>query len=127
MAPPISGPSTGPSMAGRVSTDMAETSSFLGVLRNSTSRPTGSIIAPAIPWATRATISWVRSWARPQAADEIANIATATVNTSRAPKRSATQALIGMKTVAASMNMVTTRFMCSRSSSRASAMVGRAL
>ena len=49
MAPPSTGPNTGPSRAGMVITDMAPTSSFLGVERSSTSRPIGAIVARGNP------------------------------------------------------------------------------
>ena len=69
MAPPRTGPTTGPSSAGMVTTDMAPTSSLLGVVRRRTRRPTGPIIAPAQPWARRKITSSVRLFAKPQAAE----------------------------------------------------------
>ena len=72
MAPPSTGPITGPSSAGMVTTDMAATSSLLGVVRSSTRRPTGPIIAPAQPWKSRAAISCGRLSAKPQRADDSA-------------------------------------------------------
>ncbi len=72
MKPPIGGPITGPSIEGMVSTDIARTRSCLGVVRSSTSRPTGPISAPAAPSATRASSSSGRLVAKPQAAHEAA-------------------------------------------------------
>ncbi len=49
MKPPSGGPATGPIRAGMVSQAMALTRSDFSTLRNSTSRPTGTIIAPPSP------------------------------------------------------------------------------
>jgi hypothetical protein len=72
IAPPSTGPTTGPSSAGMVTTDMAPTSSFFGVVRSSTSRPTGPIMAPAQPCSRRNPTSWPRLVAKPQAAEDSA-------------------------------------------------------
>ena len=55
MNPPTGGPSIGPTSAGMVIQAMACTSSLFGTLRSKTSRPTGIIIAPPMPWMERAT------------------------------------------------------------------------
>ncbi len=57
MKPPSGGPTTGPISAGMVSQASASTMSAFGAERSSTSRPTGTIIAPPRPWNTRAAIS----------------------------------------------------------------------
>ena len=54
MKPPIGGPTTGPSSAGMVSQAIAATSSVFAAVRSSSSRPTGTIIAPPMPCRTRA-------------------------------------------------------------------------
>ncbi len=54
MNPPTGGPVIGPRRAGMVSSAMAETSSLFFVVRKSTRRPTGVIIAPPIPCRKRA-------------------------------------------------------------------------
>lgn len=127
IAPPMIGPMTGPSRAGMVITDIAPTSSSLGVVRSRTSRPTGIIIAPPMPWKIRAMTSWVRSWAKPHAADASAKSTIETMKTRLAPNLSATQPLIGRKTAEASRNMVIARFRRRGGSPSATAMVGRAL
>ena len=55
--PPIGGPVIGPSSAGMVSQAMAESMSFFGISRSSSSRPTGTIIAPPTPCSSRKAIS----------------------------------------------------------------------
>ena len=58
MKPPTGGPTTGPISAGTVSQASEPTSSVFDTVRRITSRPTGTIIAPPMPWTTRAkTIS----------------------------------------------------------------------
>jgi len=74
----------------------------LGTLRSTTNRPTGAIIAPAMPCSMRAAISSGRLCDRPQSSDETANSTMAARNTSLAPNRSATQPLIGRNTAEAS-------------------------
>src|SRR5215472_10739790 len=54
MNPPSGGPITGPTSAGTVTQAMALTSALLSIERNSTSRPTGVIIAPPMPCTMRA-------------------------------------------------------------------------
>jgi hypothetical protein len=49
MKPPSGGPITGPSKAGTVTHAIALTSALLSMVRNSTRRPTGIIIAPPMP------------------------------------------------------------------------------
>ena len=50
MKPPSGGPITGPIRAGMVSQASAEISSDFGTVRRITSRPTGTIMAPPMPW-----------------------------------------------------------------------------
>ena len=57
MKPPSGGPTTGPISAGTVSQARAPTSSDFLTDRRITSRPTGTIIAPPIPWTTRQSTS----------------------------------------------------------------------
>ncbi len=54
MRPPTGGPSSGPMVDGICSQAIAFTSSDFELERSSTSRPTGTIIAPPIPWMMRA-------------------------------------------------------------------------
>ena len=77
---------------------MAATSSLLATLRNSTRRPTGTIMAPPMPWTTRAATSVSRLSDRPQRMEPTVNTPMAARNTERAPKRSAIQPLTGMNT-----------------------------
>jgi hypothetical protein len=70
----------------------------LAVVRSTTSRPTGTIIAPPAPCRTRVAVSTSRLGAAAHAAEASVNSAIASVNTRRAPNRSASQPLIGMST-----------------------------
>jgi hypothetical protein len=78
------------------------TRSCFSVVRNTTSRPTGTISAPPIPCSTRAATKVSRLGARPQSHDARVNRPMAPANTFRAPKRSTTQPLSGMNTATAS-------------------------
>ena len=53
MKPPSGGPITGPISAGTVSQASAEISSDFGTVRKMTRRPTGTIMAPPMPWMMR--------------------------------------------------------------------------
>jgi len=75
----------------------------LGTERNSTSRPTGTIIAPPSPWNTRAAMRVGSDVEAPQRIEPRVNTTIALQNTVRAPKRSATQPEAGMKTASVSM------------------------
>ena len=79
------------------------TRSLFGTLRNSTSRPTGTIIAPPSPWNTRAAIRVGSEVEAPQAIEPSVKMTIALQNTVRAPKRSATQPEAGMNTASVSM------------------------
>ena len=98
MNPPSGGPGTGPSIAGRLTEDIARTSSDRGTVLSSTSRPTGTIIAPPIPWTMRETTSIHSEFETPQPIEPSTNTMIAALNTRRAPSRSAVQPLIGTKT-----------------------------
>jgi hypothetical protein len=67
------------------------------MLRISTMRPTGVIMAPPMPCATRAMTKPVSELDSAQPIEPIMNTAMAARNTVRAPKRSAVQPLAGMK------------------------------
>src|SRR5579871_4447763 len=92
------GPMTGPIRAGTLTNDIACTSSDLGMVRSNTSRPTGTIKAPPIPWTMRAPTRAGSDVAMPQPIEPSVNTMMARLNTRRAPKRSAVQPLTGMKT-----------------------------
>src|SRR5665213_3991204 len=81
---------------------MARTSSDLGTDFSSTRRPTGAIIAPAMPWNMRAATSSGRFCDRPQNSELVAKVMMAMRKMFLAPKRSAAQPLIGRKTAALS-------------------------
>jgi hypothetical protein len=85
MKPPTGGPSTGPSSAGTVSQAMAATSSCLAAVRSRTSRPTGTIIAPPMPWRTRAPTRKASESARPHRIEPMVNTAIAARKTVRVP------------------------------------------
>ena len=76
---------------------MAFMRSLFVVARSTTSRPTGTIIAPPSPWATRMAVSWSRLEVAAHSAEDTVNTAMAVAKVLRAPKRSATQPLTGMK------------------------------
>ena len=102
MKPPSGGPTTGPISAGTVTHAMALTSALLSMVRNSTSRPTGVIIAPPMPCRMRANTKLVTEDDIAQPIEPTMNTPTASANTIRAPKRSAVQPLAGMKTASES-------------------------
>ena len=77
---------------------MARTSSDLGKVRTMVMRPTGTIMAPPMPWMTRQATSMSMSAARPHSSEPRVNSPIAEAKTRRVPKRSAIQPLIGMKT-----------------------------
>ena len=83
--PPMGGPPTGPISAGTVSHAIAATSSDLATERSSTSRPTGTIIAPPIPCTMRAATSSHKVSDRPHSTDPTVNTAMAARNTVRVP------------------------------------------
>ena len=66
--------------------------------RSSTSRPTGTIIAPPSPCSMRAATSCHREPLSPHRIEPGRNTTMAPRNTCLAPYRSATQPLIGMNT-----------------------------
>src|SRR6266851_8564200 len=98
MKPPKGGPMTGPSIAGTVRYDIAWTRSDFGTLLSTSSRPTGTIIAPPKPCTIRARTSCGSDCDTPQNTDPIVNTTMAMRNTVRAPNLSAIQPLIGMNT-----------------------------
>ena len=89
---------------------MAPTKSRLLMVRTSTIRPTGVIIAPPTPWTMRAM---TKSVSEPDSAHPIepsTKTAMAARNTVRAPNRSAVQPLAGMKIASESRYDVTASF-----------------
>ena len=98
MKPPSGGPNTGPSSAGTVSQASAVTSSSFGTVRRMTSRPTGTIIAPPIPWMMRKITKSGSDCASPQSSEPKVKTMMAARNTVREPNRSANQPLAGMNT-----------------------------
>src|SRR5262245_65576323 len=71
IAPPSGGPITGPISAGMVSQASAEISSALGTVRRMTSRTTGTIMAPPMPWRMRKATKYGRPWAKPEEAGQL--------------------------------------------------------
>jgi hypothetical protein len=98
MKPPSGGPRIGPISAGTVSHAIALTSSALATERSSTRRPTGTIIAPPMPWRTRASTKPGSEPAKLQSTEPSMKTRIASRNTRLAPNRSAAQPLIGMNT-----------------------------
>jgi hypothetical protein len=103
MNPPIGGPSTGATRPGHVIKEVARNRCCFFVLRKTTNLPTGTIMAPPMPWMMRATTNSSRPLLNAQNIDEMVKTATAPPNTVRAPNRSAIHPLIGMKTARVSM------------------------
>ncbi len=62
-----------------------------------TKRPTGTIIAPPMPWKMRAATNSGSELDRPQQIEPPMNTKMAARNTVRPPNRSAIQPLAGMK------------------------------
>ena len=122
--PPSGGPIIGPSSAGTVSQLSARTSCALGMLRRMTSRPTGTIIAPPMPCRKRAATSAPSESDVAQPIEPSRNTPIATMKVGRAPKRSATQPLIGMNTASASMYVVRASFSATGSTPKSSAIAG---
>jgi hypothetical protein len=88
----------GPISPGMATKLIARISSDLAKVRKSVSLPTGTIIAPPAPCKTRqATRRWML-WHRPQSNELNVKRPIAEEKTSRVPKRSAIQPLMGMKT-----------------------------
>ena len=102
MKPPSGGPISGPIIAGIDTQAMALTSSRRSTVRTSTSRPTGVIIAPPMPWMMRARTNSEIELDSAQPIEPSTNTPIAARNTVRAPNRSAVQPLIGMNTASES-------------------------
>jgi hypothetical protein len=103
MKPPTGGPVSGPTSAGMVRSAIAETSSLRLVVRSSTRRPTGVIIAPPMPCRKRAV---TKATSEPEMAHRIepaTNTRMAMRKIFLAPYRSAIQPLTGMKMASATM------------------------
>src|SRR5262249_61377574 len=92
------GPITGAVRAGQVRKAIARTRSCFWVLRSTTRRPTGTIIAPPTPWRIRAAVNAGRLVLAAHTTEATVKVAIAEANTVRAPNRSVSQPLAGMKT-----------------------------
>ena len=97
MKPPSGGPAIGPIKAGMVTSDMALSRFPLSTARTMMSRPTGVIIAPPMPWKTRASTNWSSEREAAQPIEPSTKTQMAKRKTLRAPKRSAVQPLAGMQ------------------------------
>ncbi len=82
---------------------IAAISRSFGISRRTTRRPTGTIIAPPMPCRTRTATKTGRVVESAQSSEAKVKRTMAAQNTRRAPKRSAAQPLIGMKTPRVSM------------------------
>ena len=87
--------------AGTVSQASEPTISCLATLRRITRRPTGTIIAPPMPWTMRPAMISPIELDRPQKIEPATNVTMARQKMLRAPKRSASQPEAGMKTARA--------------------------
>ncbi|WUQ94519.1 hypothetical protein OG202_07220 [Streptomyces sp. NBC_00310] len=84
-SPPSAGARTGASSPGQVSQAIARSRSGFRVERSTASLPTGTIIAPPMPCATRITTSSGSPPAAAQSAEARVNTAIAQTKTRRAP------------------------------------------
>ncbi len=103
MKPPIGGPESGPIRPGMVSNAIAETRSLRLVVRSSTSRPTGTIIAPPMPCRKRDRTKAGTEAETAHRTDPITKTRMAMRKIFLAPKRSAIQPLMGMKIASATI------------------------
>ena len=100
--PPSGGPRIGATRPGQVMVAIARISRGFSVARRTTSRPTGTIMAPPMPCTTRAAVKPHSPSASPHSTEAAVNTPIALANTVRLPKRSAAQPLIGMNTASVS-------------------------
>src|SRR6185295_10206950 len=113
-----------PTSAGIVTHESASTSSDFGIVRSSTSRPTGTIIAPPMPCTNRPATSVPSESLSAQPTEPSRNTAIADTNVVRAPKRSATQPLTGTKTASANKYVVSASFSAIGTVRRSTAIAG---
>ena len=99
--PPTGGPTIGPISPGMLSQAIASTSWLRGVMRTSTSRAIGVIIAPPMPCRNREPTKVKSEFEIAQATEPAMNTRIATRKTLRDPHRSAIQLEIGMKMASA--------------------------
>ncbi len=85
MNPPSGGPSTGAISPGQVIYEMDRIKSFFSVMRKTTNRPTGTIMAPPIPCKTRAAVNCVSVLLTPQIIEASVNNPIAEENTVARP------------------------------------------
>ena len=124
MAPPRTGASTGAASAGQVSTAIARTRSALPLKRNTASLPTGTIMAPPIPWAIRIPTSMGNDTLSAQPTEARVNTAMAAMNTARMPNRSAIQPLAGISTATVTRYAVIATLTSTASTPNCPAMAG---
>ncbi|MNZ82358.1 hypothetical protein D3C78_1010540 [compost metagenome] len=103
MKPPMGGPVSGPTSPGIVSSAMAETSSLRLVVRSSTRRPTGVIIAPPMPCRKRESTNSNTDEDTAQQIDPTTKTPMAKRKIFFAPYLSAIQPLMGMKIASATI------------------------
>ncbi|AHH98357.1 hypothetical protein KALB_4995 [Kutzneria albida DSM 43870] len=96
--PPSSGAITGATRPGHTTYAITRGMSVLAALAITTSLPTGTIIAPPTPCATRMATSWPSPALSAQPREARVNTAIAVRNTRRAPKRAVSQPLSGIST-----------------------------
>ena len=102
MAPPMTGPRTGPSRAGTAITLMTRPMREGPAARASMVWPTGIIMPAAAPWRTRKTMSDSADHAAPLSTDPAMNRISEPNHRRRTPKRSTAQPLSGMTSASAS-------------------------
>ena len=97
MNPPTGGPRTGATSPGVEMNCIMLTRSRLSVVRSTTSRPTGTIIAPPTPCTTRAAVNSQSVFDNPHRTEAAVKSAIALKKIVFEPKRSDIQPLEGMK------------------------------
>src|SRR6267143_1225789 len=85
MKPPTGGPTTGATSPGHVMYVIEWIRLCFSVVRNTTRRPTGTIIAPPIPWMTRAAVNCHNPLLSPQRIEDNVKTTIAETNMVRAP------------------------------------------
>ena len=125
--PPRAGASTGASSAGQVRYAVASSRSRFAVARRTTSRPTGTIIAPPMPCRIRATTSIHRLLLTAQSAEATVNVAMAQSSIRRPPNRSVSQPLTGIPMAMVTRYAVIAMLMSIAATPRSAAIAGAAV
>src|SRR5665213_3436848 len=127
MSPPTAGANTGATSAGQVRYATALMMLDFPVARRTTNRPTGTIIAPPAPCATRMMLNSVRLVLKEQSTEASVKRAMAKRNVCRAPRRAANQPLTGMSAATVARYAVAVMPICDDVTPKDRAMLGAAV